>query len=121
MVSEAPIESLTITETEALVEVYPAGFHRLPSVMRPPVRRGHMRSASAGGNVLTSIFMQTNPASTAPLEATTAAVGSTNTTKPTSATAAAGATASIVAAASQSSKPLPSVLKRTAPHQQHRR
>ena len=113
MVSEAPIESLTITETEALVEVYPAGFHRLPSAMRPPVRRGHMRSASAGGNVLTSkghIFMQTISAS----EAEAATAGSTN--KP----AAVAVSASVVAT-SQTSKPLPSVLKRTAPHQQHRR
>ena len=36
----------TIEVTEV---IFPAGFHRLPSAMRPPVRRGHMRSASAGG------------------------------------------------------------------------
>ena len=54
-VSREPLETLAVTETEALVEVvpvFPAGFHRLPSAMRPPVRRGHMRSSSAGGSIL---------------------------------------------------------------------
>jgi hypothetical protein len=37
-------------EVEEVTPVFPAGFHRLPSAMRPPVRRGHVRSASAGGN-----------------------------------------------------------------------
>lgn len=34
-------------DEEVIAEVFPAGFHRLPSAMRPPVRRGHIRSASA--------------------------------------------------------------------------
>lgn len=36
-------------DEEEVTPVFPAGFHRLPSAMRPPVRRGHVRSASAGG------------------------------------------------------------------------
>jgi hypothetical protein len=39
----------TDEECEEVAHVFPAGFHRLPSAMRPPVRRGHVRSASAGG------------------------------------------------------------------------
>ena len=50
------VEQLALVAKEVLKEVkevtpvFPAGFHRLPSAMRPPVRRGHVRSASAGGN-----------------------------------------------------------------------
>ena len=43
-------------EVEEVTPVFPAGFHRLPSAMRPPVRRGHVRSASAGGNFLNLNF-----------------------------------------------------------------
>ena len=39
-----------IEEGEEVTPVFPCGFHRLPSAMRPPVRRGHVRSSSAGGN-----------------------------------------------------------------------
>lgn len=50
---DAPIEQAQEDPEEVEVTpVFPAGFHRLPSAMRPPVRRGHVRSASAGGNFL---------------------------------------------------------------------
>ena len=44
--------AFSISKVGFLLILFAAGFHRLPSAMRPPVRRGHVRSASAGGNVL---------------------------------------------------------------------
>ena len=86
-----------------MLPVFPSGYHRLPSAMRPPVRRGHVRSASAGGSVLNfkgqSLLPQRNNSSAASEASTKAAAAVTT---------------------SQQQKPLPSVLKRTA-HHQHRR
>ena len=49
-VEPASVSQEVLEETEEVTPVFPCGFHRLPSAMRPPVRRGHVRSASAGGN-----------------------------------------------------------------------
>ena len=49
-VEPASVSQEVLEEVEEVTPVFPCGFHRLPSAMRPPVRRGHVRSASAGGN-----------------------------------------------------------------------
>ena len=121
-VSREPMETLAVSETEAIVEVevLPAGYHRLPSAMRPPVRRGHMRSASAGGNVLTNIkgsLLQRN--SSAASETSTKATSVASSSAVSNANAS-SATSSNANSSATSKQPLPSVLKSSA-HRSHRR
>ena len=122
-VSREPMETLAVSETEAIVEVevLPAGYHRLPSAMRPPVRRGHMRSASAGGNVLNNIkgqnLLQRN--SSAASETSTKATSVASSSAVSNANAS-SATSTNNSSATSQKQPLPSVLKSSA-HRSHRR
>ena len=121
-VSREPMETLAVSETEAIVEVevLPAGYHRLPSAMRPPVRRGHMRSASAGGNVLTNIkgsLLQRNSSAASETSTKATSVASSSAVSNANASSAASSNANSSATSKQ---PLPSVLKSSA-HRSHRR
>lgn len=75
------------SDSEEVTPVFPAGFHRLPSAMRPPIRRGHVRSASAGGAAVLNFHrgLQRNNSSAVAENATTstsvASSASSNTTK----------------------------------------
>ena len=123
-VSREPMETLAVSETEAIVEVevLPAGYHRLPSAMRPPVRRGHMRSASAGGNVLNNIkgqnLLQRN--SSAASETSTKATSVASSSAVSNANASSATSTNANSSATSQKVPLPSVLKSSA-HRSHRR
>ena len=88
---------------------YTAGFHRLPSAMRPPVRRGHVRSASAGGNVLNFRGGQLQSNVSKPARAAVTNTVSLSTTSAATSAAASTSTANTKVAAVQNQ------------HRQHRR
>ena len=121
-VSREPMETLAVSETEAIVEVevLPAGYHRLPSAMRPPVRRGHMRSASAGGNVLTNIKGQLQRNSSAASETSNKATSVASSSAVSNANASSATSSNANSSATSQKQPLPSVLKSSA-HRSHRR